>query len=59
MKMTWIIYTVIGVIGGILFGVAEPETAQTINNSILPTLENIGYGIKNYGIEILKDQFLA
>jgi len=49
--MSWIIHVGIGLVIGIMFSVAYPELAVTINNSIDPTLESIG----EFGIDKLKD----
>jgi hypothetical protein len=57
--MTWIVYTVIGVVVGIMFGVAYPDTAQTINDSLQPTLHSISGKIGEIGIQILKDQIIG
>lgn len=39
---------IIGVIIGILFSVAFPEVAQTINDAIMPSIQSIGEQLINW-----------
>jgi len=57
--MTWIIYTGIGIVVGIMFGIAYPDTAQILNDSLEPTLQSLGEKISDISIQILKDQILG
>ena len=57
--MTWIIYTGIGIVVGIMLGVAYPDTAQILNDSLEPTLRSFGEKINEMSIQILKDQILG
>ena len=57
--MTWIIYTGIGIVVGIMFGIAYPDTAQILNDSLEPTLQSFGEKISDISIQILKDQILG
>lgn len=57
--MTWFIYAGIGIIVGIMFGIAYPDTALTINDSLQPTLHSISEKINETAIQILKEQILG
>ena len=57
--MTWIIHTGIGIVVGIMFGIAYPDTAQILNDSLEPTLQSFGEKISDISIQILKDQILG
>jgi len=56
--MSWIIHIPIGVAIGIMFSVAYPEMAQSINDSIYPSLSYAVETLKNMGIEFLKSELL-
>jgi hypothetical protein len=42
---------IMGIIIGILFSVAFPEVAQTINDAIMPTIQSISEQMINWIIE--------
>ena len=54
--MTWIIHIPIGFAIGIMFSVAYPEIAQSINDSIYPSISYAVETLKNMGIEFLKNE---
>ena len=54
--MTWIIHIPIGFTIGIMFSVAYPEMAQSINDSIYPSISYAVETLKNMGIEFLKNE---
>jgi len=49
--MSWIVHILIGVIIGIMFSVAYPDLAMSVNNSIEPMIRSIG----EQGLEIFND----
>ena len=57
--MTWIIHVGIGLVGGIIFSVAYPELAQSINDSIYPTISGLIETLKNMAIDSLKRELLG
>lgn len=57
--MTWIIHVGIGLVGGIVFSVAYPELAQSVNDSLQPTIQAFGEKISEISIQILKEQILG
>jgi|SaaInlStandDraft_3_1057020.scaffolds.fasta_scaffold655484_1 hypothetical protein len=57
--MTWIIHVGIGLVGGIIFSVAYPELAQSVNDSLQPTIQMFGEKISEISIQILKEQILG
>jgi len=57
--MSWIIHIPIGVAIGIMFSVAYPELAQSINDSIYPTISGLIETLKNMAIEGLKRELLG
>ncbi len=57
--MTWIVHVGIGLVGGIIFSVAYPELAQSINDSLQPTIQMFGEKISEISIQILKEQILG
>jgi len=57
--MTWIIHISIGFAIGIMFSVAYPEMAQSINDSIYPSISYAVETLKNMGIEFLKIELLG
>jgi hypothetical protein len=56
--MSWIIHIPIGVAIGIMFSVAYPEMAQSINDSIYPSISYAVETLKNMGTEFLRDELL-
>ncbi len=38
--MSWIIYLPIGLVIGVMFSVAYPESAQGINDAVAPTVQS-------------------
>jgi hypothetical protein len=57
--MTWVIHVGIGLVGGIIFSVAYPELAQSVNDSLQPTIQIFGEKISEISIQILKEQILG
>jgi len=42
MVLSWIIHVFLGVVIGVMFSVAYPDYAISINDSIQPTIQSIG-----------------
>jgi hypothetical protein len=57
--MSWIIHIPIGVAIGIMFSVAYPELAQSINDSIYPTISGLIETLKNMVFDSLKRELLG
>ncbi len=57
--MTWVIHVGIGLVGVIIFSVAYPELAQSVNDSLQPTIQMFGEKISEISIQILKEQILG
>ncbi len=57
--MTWIIHVGIGLVGGIVFSVAYPELAQSVNDSLQPTIQMFAEKVSEISIQILKEQILG
>jgi hypothetical protein len=57
--MSWIIHIPIGVAIGIMFSVAYPEMAQSINDSIYPTISGLIETLKNMVFDSLKRELLG
>ncbi len=57
--MSWIVHVGIGLVGGIIFSVAYPELAQSVNDSLQPTIQMFGEKISEISIQILKEQILG
>ncbi len=57
--MSWIIHVGLGLVGGIIFSVAYPELAQSVNGSLQPTIQMFGEKISKISIQILKDNILG
>jgi hypothetical protein len=57
--MSSIIHIPIGVAIGIMFSVAYPEMAQSINDSIYPTISGLIETLKNMAIDSLKRELLG
>jgi hypothetical protein len=53
--LTWFIYIPVGVAIGIMFSSAYPESAQGINDALLPTVQSIGEKLKDILVDIVKD----
>ncbi len=56
--MSWIIHILMGFGVGIMFSVAYPEMAQSINDSIYPSISYAVETLKNMGTEFLRDELL-
>ena len=56
---SWIIHIPIGAMIGIMFSVAYPELAQSINDSIYPTISGLIETLKNMVFDSLKRELLG
>jgi len=56
--MAWWLILPFGIIGGIIFAVGNPETADAINEAVLPTLQTIADKLKELAIDFIKREIL-